>query len=103
MKSWVVWLSIKVAVSSVPSTVIFIFMLWLFSGAISVSSATVGVAVVGVTGSVVGDTVVGDEVIADVTGVGSEAVEVDAGAQAVMKTAARVNTMMRLLGFAIYH
>jgi hypothetical protein len=86
-------------------------MLSLLSGAISVGGATVGVmvgvavggALVGVAGSIVcvGDTAFGDEIIAGVTGVGSGGVDV--GEQAVMRIAARVSTMIRLLGFVINH
>ena len=102
MKSWVVLLSIKVAVISVSSTVILIFILSLLSGDISVGGtavgAVVGGALVGVTGGAVGvgGTAVGDEMSASITEVGSGGVDVEACEQAVMRTAARMSTMIRL-------
>lgn len=102
MKSWVVLLSINVAVSSVlPSTVIFIFSVSLLSGDFSVGgtavdSAAVGGAFVGVKSSAVGvgDETAGDEARVGDTGTGRGDVGVDAGTQAAIKTAAMVNMML---------
>ena len=95
MKSCVVLLSIKVAVSSVSSTVILIFILSLLSGEISVGGSSVG-AMVGSVLVGIGDATAGDELSVGVTGVGGGCVGIDACEQAVMRTAARMSTMIRL-------
>jgi hypothetical protein len=83
-------------------------MLSLLSGDISVGGATVGAMVgssfVGVTGSAVGvgDTTAREDVSAGVTGSGSGGVDVGAGEQAVMRTTARMSTLIRLQGLAIF-
>jgi hypothetical protein len=89
MKSLVVWLSIKVAVSSVFSTVILIFMLSLLSGDNSVCGSVVGGGLVGV-----GDAAVGGEVGVGVTEIGDGCVGVEAGTQAEIKMAVRTNTII---------
>jgi len=72
-----------------------ICILSLLSGDISIGGTAVG-AVVGGALVGVGGTAVGDEVSASVTEVGSGGVNVDACEQAVMRTAARMSTMIRL-------
>ena len=122
MKSWVVLLSIKVAVITASSSVILIFIRSVLSGTVSVCGTAVAVLVgvggtavgvtvgsefvgvegiaVGVAGTVVGVTVGGGFADAETVTVGvggtavGEDVGVGAGPQAARKTAAATSTVI---------